>query len=138
MYRLYKPLLTQKESEALMYIRDANIDYIVPVPSERRRILFRGNDHTLSIAMYLSQMSTIPTLRALIRKGKSKRQALLRRSERLHAQTGHFILSPHVDIKGTHVLLVDDITTTGSTLAETKKVLLAGGASFVYTLTIAH
>ncbi len=41
-------------------------------------------------------------------------------------------------LKGKSILLVDDVYTTGATVNECSKVLMAGGAERVDVLTLAH
>lgn len=44
----------------------------------------------------------------------------------------------HKDVEGKYIFLIDDVVTTGSTLAEARKELMTKGAKKVYALTIAH
>lgn len=51
-------------------------------------------------------------------------------------EAGCFALLPHVRVRGKHVLLCDDIYTTGSTFAEAAQVLLDAGAARVSALAL--
>lgn len=41
-------------------------------------------------------------------------------------------------IRGKNIIIIDDITTTGATITEAKKVLLKAGAREVIAFTLAH
>jgi ComF family protein len=58
------------------------------------------------------------------------------REERMRNLVGCFQADQRVS--GTYVILVDDVTTTGSTLSEARTTLLSAGAKDVYAFTIAH
>ena len=60
----------------------------------------------------------------------------LSREERMKNLVGCFTADPRVE--GHYVILIDDVTTTGSTLCEARKTLLSAGAVNVYAFTIAH
>jgi competence protein ComFC len=60
------------------------------------------------------------------------------RAERLRNIRGSFCVRNAEKIKGKNILIVDDVTTTGATLAEAKKVLRKSGAKSVMCITLAH
>jgi competence protein ComFC len=43
-----------------------------------------------------------------------------------------------VEIKNRNIILIDDVTTTGATLKEAKKILKKSGAKNIIAFTIAH
>ena len=51
---------------------------------------------------------------------------------------GVFKLTESEKIKGRSIILLDDVTTTGATLLEARKVLLQGGAKSVMCVAVAH
>lgn len=58
------------------------------------------------------------------------------KEERKNNLLGCFEADPRVD--GKYIILIDDVTTTGSTLHEARITLLAAGAQDVFAFTIAH
>jgi ComF family protein len=66
----------------------------------------------------------------------SRPQVGLRKRERAQNVRGQFQLRKKVDLTGANLLLVDDVMTTGSTLAECAEVLLEEGAASVTAWTL--
>ena len=70
---------------------------------------------------------------------ETEHQARLKdRSVRLKNLLGTFEIVDRDLVRGRNIILVDDVTTTGATLSEAKKVLRAAGARKVIAVTIAH
>ena len=78
----------------------------------------------------------------LVKPKDTKHQAEIKdRSARLLNLAGSFSINSKYDpefIKGKNIILIDDVTTTGATLLEARKVLKAAGARKVIAFTIAH
>lgn len=104
----------------------------------RLRKYIRGYNQAELIAEEIARH--IPTMKvrlALIRISSPKRQVTTKtRSERLTNQKNSFKVKG--DVIGKHLILIDDVTTTGATLLEARKKLLSAGATTVLTATIAH
>lgn len=110
----------------------ADIDLIVPVPlhkSDRRR---RGFDQTELIAREVSEIIGVPVCMAAEKTHTTKAQKTLSRAEREKNLSGAFTVPKTELIFGRRVLVIDDVCTTGSTLAEVTAVLLKAGAAKVY------
>ncbi|MBY0376639.1 ComF family protein, partial [Patescibacteria group bacterium] len=76
---------------------------------------------------------------ALLRIKDGPHQARIEnRSERLKNIVGVFATNKNFDVKNRNIILIDDVTTTGGTLSEAKKVLKEAGARKVIAFTIAH
>jgi ComF family protein len=140
--RLYEPLVHKlvQENTFLMSFNPKEV-LIIHIPTHPLRSLFRGQDHTKTITSILSKKTGIPCAASLLQKKKrTKRQALLTKNERHIAQKNSFsVLEKQKDfLSGKEVLLVDDIITTGSTVLEAKKTLLAAGAKEVHLFALAH
>ena len=109
-----------------------DIDVIVPVPmykSDRRR---RGFDQTELIAREVSDIIGVPVYMAAVKTRSTKAQKTLSKTEREHNLAGVFAVPEPELIRGKRVLLIDDVCTTGSTLAELTGVLFQAGAASVY------
>lgn len=65
-------------------------------------------------------------------------QTAFDRAERMENLHGAFRLRKNVDVRDLHVLLIDDVLTTGSTLSECARVLKKAGALSVHAATAAR
>ena len=93
-----------------------DIDYIIPVPLHPNRQKKRGYNQSERIADGISEITKIPVLvDVLIRNTDTKTQTKMNKEERWQNVSGKFIVTDAEVLKGKHVLLVDDVVTTGAT-----------------------
>lgn len=112
------------------------IDVVVPVPLHPRRLAERGFDQAALLATPVARALGVPRrARALERLRDTPRQASLDRSARAANVVDAFRARP--GIAGLRVLLVDDVRTTGATLAAATLALREAGANGVVTLVFA-
>ena len=113
---------------------------LVPIPMPQFRKYIRGYNHTEVLAKLISTSLDVPYQNNILlqnRKVRNSRQVLTQsRSERLQNKKNTFIVAQN--IKNINIILIDDVTTTGATLKEARRVLLQAGASRVMAFTIAH
>lgn len=111
---------------------------LVPVPMPNLRKYIRGYNHSEAIARAVAKQTNLPIKNDLLRRTSSnKRQVITSsRSERLRNQKNTFTVTRA--LPGMNIILIDDVTTTGATLLEARKVLLQAGASSVRAFTVAH
>lgn len=115
---------------------DWTIDMIVPVPMHIDRLRQRGYNQAALIAQHLtSQTGLAYTDTALIRRWATRTQVGLGRQERILNVSEAFSATPE-QCRGQNFLIVDDVLTTGATLAGCAAALHAAGASNVYGLTV--
>lgn len=116
-----------------------NPDILVPVPIHRRRLLTRRYNQCALLANCLSTKIGIPTdCRSLIRARNTVPQVELSgRARRTNLKNAFKVKYPQ-NIKGKRIVLIDDVSTTGSTLNECAKVLHKAGAEAIYALTLAR
>lgn len=95
---------------------------VVPVPSPRVRTIRRGIDHTYTLAHTIGRELNVPVRRALRARAHApqRTQSLARRPRNA---AGVFTIRTDSHLEGRHIVLVDDVTTTGSTLLEAAKTL---------------
>jgi ComF family protein len=114
-------------------------DVVIPVPLHRARERERGFNQAGLLARRVAR-----SLRAdlgerwLGRARATAAQADLSGAERWTNVRGAFTLRDRGAVRGRHVVLVDDVLTTGATAAECAEVLRAGGAASVGILTVAR
>ena len=113
-----------------------DVEVILPVPIHRRKRNVRGYNQTEIIGRVLSRGFSIPIRTDLVKRVKNtKAQKELNISERKKNVKGVFEVGAEVS-KYRHVLIVDDIYTTGSTVDEIAKELKKKGVEKVFFLTV--
>jgi ComF family protein len=113
------------------------LDVVLPVPMHWRRRLVRGTDHARALGRQIAKLLDLPLGDELVRTRHTPPQVNLPRTRRIEIVRGAFGLRARRSIEGTHVLLVDDVTTTGATANEATRTLLSGGASRVTLAVVA-
>ncbi len=103
-------------------------DFLVPIPSGFNSVWNRGFACAEIIARKLSQRLNIPVVRALISSDSKAEQKTLSRKGRYENAKSSFMLSKRRDVFGKHIVLIDDVCTTGATLSAAAKILLDAGA----------
>ena len=118
---------------------DLNVDVVVPVPLHRSRLRAREFNQSLLLADRVGQylMRPVSTI-DLVRVTATEPQTALTRSERLRNLRRSFHVRNAVPFAGRHVLLVDDVFTTGTTVNECAKALRMAGAESISALTLAR
>lgn len=112
-------------------------DFIVPVPSNARSVKKRGFNHIGFLARKLSRKSGVPVLNCLKRK-PGRAQKSLNLNDRLANLKGLILYRKNCrGVRGRHVLLLDDVFTTGATAHECALVLKRRQARIVSVMTIA-
>lgn len=111
---------------------------LIPAPMHPRALLARGFSQTEILCEHLSRVSGSCVLAPeLLRKNAhTRQQAGLSRIERVANLAGVFQASPAVH--GRHVLLVDDVMTTGATARACSLALRQAGAASVQVLVVAR
>lgn len=100
------------------------IDVLLPVPLSRKRLRQRGYNQSEQLAIGVRDITHLPIVnKALRRKHFVKSQTRLSRHERQENVEDMFELRDSSLLEGKHVLLIDDICTTGATLTACVDVL---------------
>ncbi|MCL5407566.1 MAG: ComF family protein [Patescibacteria group bacterium] len=110
---------------------------VVPVPLHWLRRSRRGYNQAEILVKVMSEKLSLPFDQVLRRTRRTKRQVDLRGSERRENLKNVFEFFPGKNIDGKTIILVDDITTTSTTLLECALVLRENGAKKVWGLVIA-
>lgn len=114
------------------------VDMVIPVPLSPIRMVERGYNQSALLARPLAiSLGIRYKPYGLERIRNTRSQVELSAEERRHNVAGAFEAIPDI-VREKQVLLIDDVTTTGSTIKECTLALKAAGASAVYCLTLAR
>lgn len=115
------------------------VNYIVPVPLHPRKLRKRGYNQLTKFGQTLSHHLQVPFLEDnLLKISSSKTQTLKARFERFNTIDTQFQLSDCSVFVNKHVLLIDDIITTGATLEACVKEIQKSRGVKVSILTMAY
>lgn len=109
---------------------------VTSVPTALARIRERGFDHSGRIAQEFARLRCLEYCSLLARQGRTK-QAGASKAQRAEQIKGQYQLAAQIPQRPP-ILLIDDVTTTGATLAEIAKVLSAGGVNHIDALIFAQ
>jgi ComF family protein len=117
------------------------VDLVLPVPLAAERLRERGYNQAWELARRVARRRGLRAEATLIdRVRNTPHQLALPRAERAANVHAAFVLGPRAreQVAGRRVALVDDVMTTGATLAEIAKVLQRAGAAEVQCWVVAR
>lgn len=115
--------------------------FLVPIPITKRSMQTRGYNQSLLICKIISKNNkNVKIENSVLVKSKNHlaQNKIRNRSERLENVKNSFAAKNGEKNKGKIIILIDDVTTTGATLEEARKILLQTGAKKVFAFTLAH
>lgn len=112
-------------------------DVLVPIPLHWRRHIVRGFDQAQVFSRRLSQLSGKPIARPIVRVRATPAQSLQKRADRMRNVRNAFGLVSPARVEGRHVVIIDDVMTTGSTIKSFARVLRQARPHSMSVLTIA-
>ncbi|MBD5129835.1 MAG: ComF family protein [Ruminococcaceae bacterium] len=112
-------------------LRNAEADMLVPVPNGKEGVQKRGFSSSELISERLSMRVGIPTMNALSAVSGKREQKSLSASARRRNALHSFFVNGRVKVRGKRIILIDEVTTTGSTLSAAGELLLKAGAKDV-------
>lgn len=127
----------------LEHIRDkeefSNFDLIAPIPVHTTTLKKRGFNQTLLIAKKIGKELGIPVRDILIKLASTPQEGL-KWEERITNPLGSFDIKKGWKgmLKGSQILLIEDVVTTGSTVKECSRILKGEGADRVCILAFAR
>lgn len=114
-----------------------DIDAIVPVPLTKKRLRQRGYNQSEEIAKGVSELTGLPIYNNVIKRTVFKgSQTRLWRRERLENVESAFELISGESIAGKHLLVIDDVVTTGATIIACAKELVKAGHVKISALSL--
>jgi len=115
-----------------------DVDIVVPVPLAWRRMVLRGYNQAALIGRIIARRQKLGYEGNLIAREWRPDQGHKSPRERRKNIVGVFRLRRQETIREKHILIVDDVVTTGATIDELAKVLLRGGAKKVSAVAFAR
>ena len=113
-------------------------DFITWVPLHKERLAERGYDQTKLLAVEVGVQRGISTVAALEKLRRTAAQSGIEKDEERRANVlDSYRLKDDVAVADKRILLVDDVVTTGATMAEAARVLRMAGAAEVCAVTLA-
>lgn len=131
----YAPAFGELLAKALPLL-PASIDALLPVPLHWRRHAFRGFNQAVELSRFLQRTSGLPLLANVVRERATPYQSRLEARQRRRNLRSAFAVSG--DIKAQHILIVDDVITTGETCRQLAETVLKNGAEQVSVVAIAR
>ena len=117
---------------------EMDIDMIIPVPLSQKRLHERGYNQSFLLALPFSMMINKPLSKQSLRRNKETRsQVGLDRHERF-VNVSEAFTAQSSEVSGKNILLIDDVSTTGSTLEACASALKMAGAKDIVGLTLAR
>jgi ComF family protein len=121
------------------YNAGIDAELIMSIPMHPKRLFKRELNHSDILAKDIARRLGVPYSNTTLKKIKdTKLQSELKRQERIKNLSKTFSVTNKSMICNKHVLLVDDLFTTGSTANECAKELKEAGAKYVEIITLAR
>ena len=119
--------------------RFSSIDALIPLPLYAGKEHKRGYNQATVICNGISSVMNIPVLNdAVIRQHATETQTRKHRTERWENVKSSFKVAKENELTGKHLLLVDDVVTTGATLEACGNVILETGNVKLSIATLAY
>ena len=114
------------------------VDLVVPVPSHKKRMKKRGYNQVLSFAQAIANVLKVPCNNLVLIKTKNtKSQVFQTKEQRWNSVANSFKINTNEFIYKKHILIVDDLITTGSTIEACANVLIDAEVKNLSLATIA-
>lgn len=112
--------------------------FLVPIPRSRAAYLEHGTDQAEELARAMARCSGLSVLRVFCNAARTgKKQKELSAEERFRNARRSYRVRPKLSLRGKHIILLDDIVTTGATVSACATKLSRRGCLGIYCLAIA-
>ena len=123
--------------QQLLESKRAKADALVPLPLFPSREKKRGYNQARILCEGMAEAMQIPILDKAVRRNEQTiTQTRKSRIERWQNMAGKFAINDHSLIENRHILLVDDVITTGATLEACGSVILNNGTTSLSIATL--
>ena len=115
------------------------IDMVSCIPLSRKRLRKRGYDQAELLAREIAESIGVPYVGTLKKIKNTAAQSTIRdRKKRAANIAGAYTVPKPDEVCGKHILIVDDVVTTGSTMSECARMLRKSGAKAVFGISLAR
>ncbi len=115
-----------------------SIDLIIPVPMHYKKQMQRGFNQAELIVESVSKETNLPyVINILVKEKETITQTRKSRKERVQNASNVYSIMDVTAIKGKHIMIVDDVVTTGSTIEACASALLNNGAAKISVACLA-
>ena len=140
-YSIYDRLLEEMSEQNIF--SNFHDPFLIPIPLSKKRLKKRGFNQSEILAKEMSFIDGDVSFKIATNvlykiKDTPSQVSIKDKKKRLQNLKGCFSVKNPDNIKNRNIILIDDITTTGATIAEARKTLLGAGAKKVIAFTIAH
>ena len=144
---LFQFFKEQNESNPIIFKKttkkfNSKNSIIIPVPLSKKRQRWRGFNQSLILSQVVSTKEKIEIFDGLIKKRNSRNQAQLSLNERRGNLKDCFSFKNEDEalkaLRGKKIIIIDDVTTTGSTLEEISQVVKKKNPKEIWGLVLAH
>ena len=113
-------------------------DVIVPVPLHRSRHKERGYNQSQLLAKQLGRLLDLPVNTITLQRIRKTRSQMKLGAQERHKNVAQAFACKNEQVQNLHILLIDDVCTTGSTLDSCAASLKQSNAASVWGLTLAR
>ena len=113
-----------------------DVDALLPVPLHWRRQCFRGFNQALEIGKPVARHLGVPVIHNVVRRRATPSQSGLSAAERARNLRAAFVARGRPRYQ--HVVVIDDVVTTGATMREVARTLIESGIKKVSALAVAR
>lgn len=115
-----------------------DVDLLIPVPLGKKRMQERGYNQVALVAQPLAHQTGIDYLPQALWKARETRSQVGLNASQRQKNVQDAYQADHQSVARKSILLMDDVSTTGSTISACTEALLSAGAREVYGITIAR
>lgn len=124
-------------AEAMVGLIDAQDVLLVPIPTATSRRRQRGYDQSVLLARRIARLKQVPYANCLARLGQAHQVGSTRAQRLVQLQQAFRVRRPPL-VAERHIVLIDDVITTGSSIEAAAAVLYQAGAQSVRALAFAQ
>lgn len=117
--------------------KEISFDVICYIPMTKEAVKVRGFNQCKVMASNISYYTNIPMSNCIKKVKSTREQKTLNHDERIRNIKDAFVIYNNKSVFNKRVILIDDVTTTGSTISECEKILKKAGAKEIIILTLA-
>ncbi len=125
-----------KQMTATNWLKD--IDLLVPIPLHRNKELERGYNQSRVLCEGISEITGLPISNTLKKQSSGKGATKGNRMERMNSRKIDFQIQTSVPQNVNHILIVDDVITTGATLESAFQTIRETFQGKISVVSIAH